>query len=137
MYGLRFPVHCCAAAILVTVVTDLPRAADVPKTPSTRQLEVDVLQLIADLDAGTRAKRIAAERKLLELGPDVLPFLPAPELLPSFSVRETIRKVRFELERSKARDSVRAARVRLRGSKPFIDWLNDLSRQTGNPLDGS
>lgn len=128
---------CWAAAILLTVMTDLPRAAEVTKKPSAPQLEEDVRQLVADLDAATRAKRSAAELRLLELGPAVLPFLPAPELLPSFSVRETVQKVRFQLERRKARESVLAARVNLRGRKPLTAWLTELARQSGNLLDGS
>ena len=57
------------------------------------EIEVEVRQLLVELSAATREQRSLAEKRLLELGPRVLPLLPAPELLPSASVREAVRRV--------------------------------------------
>src|SRR5258708_25057755 len=73
----------------LTVVAAEPAEGEV-------DLEREVRRLLDDLAGETRAQRTAAEKRLLELGPKVLPHLPPPELLPSISVREAVRKIRFE-----------------------------------------
>src|SRR4029077_17059752 len=92
----------------LTVVTAKPAA----RSP---ELEQEVRQLLSDLASDTRSRRVAAEKRLIELGPGVLALLPAPELLPSVSVREAVRRIRFELERAGARESVLPSRVTVQG----------------------
>lgn len=99
-------------------------------------LEDEVRQLVKDLGSDTRAQRAGAERRLRELGPKVLPHLPPSELLPSVSVRESVRRIRLDLERIAARESVLPSRVTLRGRLPVGAALGEISRQTGNVLDG-
>lgn len=99
-------------------------------------LEGEVRQLVADLSAETRAQRMAAEKRLIELGSRALPHLPAPELLPSVSVKEAVRRIRSELERTAARESVLPSRVTLASKLSFEEALAEISRQTGNRLDG-
>lgn len=95
-----------------------------------------VMEQIAKLDADTLQQRAVAERSLLEAGPDVLPFLPAPELLPNAAVRQTVRRIRLRLEEAKARDSVKASTVTTKGSMlPLKDILRVISEQTGNEFD--
>src|SRR5262249_8596555 len=106
------------------------------KAPDQVQLEEEVRGLLKDLAGQTRAQRTAAEKRLRELGPRILPHLPPPELLPSASVRETVRLLRADLERVKARESVLPSRVTLRGRYPLAKALVEISRQTGNALDG-
>jgi hypothetical protein len=105
-------------------------------TDSTVELEQEVRRLLADLAGETRARRLAAEKRLLELGPKVLPFLPASELLPTVSIREAVRRIRVELERVQARESVLPSRVTLAGKQSLAETLAELTRQTGNRLDG-
>jgi hypothetical protein len=88
------------------------------------------------LGGETRAQRSAAEKRLIELGPKVLPLLPAPELLATNSVREAVRKIRIELERVLARESVLPSHVTLHGMRSLSDILAEIARQTGNRLDG-
>lgn len=101
-------------------------------TQSTRQ---DVLQLVNQLDAEQRSVRIKAERSLLSLGPSVLPWLPAPELLESAQTRETVRRIRLELERRKALEAIKPTRATLMGRMSLDAAAESISKQTGNLID--
>lgn len=94
----------------------------------------EVEQLIQGLDASTLAERIHAERKLIELGPEVLPFLPAPELIESVAAREAVRRIRPQIERRAARESAAASHVTLEGERTVGDILEQIQRQTKNRL---
>jgi hypothetical protein len=113
------------------------RRANIAQAMAPSELEVEVRQLLTELSGATREQRSLAEKRLLELGPRVLPLLPAPELLPSASVREAVRRVRVELERRAARESVLPSRVTLDQTLSVREALAEIARQTGNPLDGS
>lgn len=125
---------------LVLSVVTVSRASwdDVPK-PNAEEPEVnrEVERLLKDLDAASRATRQAAEKRLLDLGPDVLRHLPPPELLPTAAVRDAVARVRTELERRHAQASIQPSRITLRGSRPLRDWIAELSLQSGNAIDAS
>jgi hypothetical protein len=131
--------------LAVTLATILPLVgklqavmADPPgKTANeASDLELAVQRLLKDLAGDSRAQRVDAERQLRALGPRVLPHLPAPELLPSNSVREVVRRIRLELERAAANESVRPSRVTLDGTETLEDALAAITRQTGNLVEG-
>ena len=131
------------AVTLATVqplVRELPTVAADPtgNTPDGAHpdLEQEVRRLLKELAGDTRMQRMEAERRLLSLGPKVLPHLPAPELLPSNSVREVVRRIRLELERAAAVDSVRPSLVTLAGTESLEDALAAITRQTGNLVEG-
>lgn len=105
------------------------------KTPE--ELQHAVNELLPELDAPTRARREQALHRLRELGPRILALLPAPELLPSAASAESVRQLRGELERQQARASIQGSKVTLQGTRPFGDWIREVSRQTRNPLDVS
>ncbi len=96
-----------------------------------------VAEQVQKLDADTLQERTQAERALLEAGPDVLPFLPAPELLPNAAVRQAVRRIRLRLEEAKARESVKGSTVTIKGTLPLKDILKQITEQTGNQLDAS
>jgi hypothetical protein len=56
-------------------------------------------------------------------------------LLPTVSVREAVDRIRQELERRQALESMRASRVTLQGTKPLGEWLTGLSKATRNRID--
>lgn len=101
--------------------------------PATLRTTVDGLLL--ELEASALADRARAERKLLDLGPDVLPFLPSPELVPSVSVREAVRRVRVQLERRAAKESALASRLSLRGEMTVTQLLQEFTKQTRNRVE--
>ena len=97
----------------------------------------DVERLIERLDAGTLRERAAAEQELLGVGPELLPLLPAPELLPSPSAREAVRRIRLRLEHDRAVASVAASQVDVPDSATVEELLEVIARQTGNRIDPS
>lgn len=124
-----------AVSVMVPIILrDLAVVAAEPAEGEV-DLEREVRRLLDDLAGETRAQRSAAEMRFLELGPKVLPHLPPPELLPSVSVREAVRKIRFELERVQARESVLPSRVTVEGGKSLRQTLDEMIFQTGNPLE--
>lgn len=118
----------------VGFVTICPaEGADKPADRSA-DLAERVHALIGELDAETLAARSAAEKALLELGPEILPHLPAPELLPNASVRESVRRLRVSLQRTSAERSVQASRVTLRGDVSLDAALRSIVEQTSNRM---
>ena len=102
--------------------------------PESRELSAKVAELLAQLDADQRSSRTAAERELLDLGPSILPLLPAPDLLPSVGVRATVVRIRVQLERRQALESVSPTRITLKDRKPLSQLLEAIAEQSGNPI---
>jgi hypothetical protein len=98
-------------------------------------LKREITRLIADLDSNTLKVRVRAKRRLLELGPPILPFLPEPEQLPNATLRVSVRSIRQALEKRRAIESIRPSRVTLKGRFPLVDVFSEVRRQTGNRLD--
>ena len=97
-----------------------------------------VRQLIGQLDADLRSVRVRATRELLRLGPEILPDLPPPELLPDAAVRQAVRRIRLKLERQQAAASVRSTRVTLRRqTRPLAELLRIIGTATRNRIDVS
>ena len=94
-----------------------------------------VESLIQQLDSQMLAERARAERSLLDLGPDVLTFLPAPELAPSVEVRQSITRIRIQLERRAARESAQASLVRFSGEVTVAELLKEFTAQTRNRIE--
>ncbi len=91
-----------------------------------------VSTLLKELDAKSRQQRLEAETELLKLGPAILDYLPPPDLLPNVSVREAVRRLRTELERTAAGQSIRASHVTLTGELTIRELIAAISDQTGN-----
>lgn len=123
-----------AIVAIVLMAAFAPCSSEEDPTRSA-EIEAEVRKLLVDLGAPTRAVRGAATKRLLDLGPRVLPYLPPPELLSSVSVRESVDRVRHELERRHAQTSTQASQVTLTGTRPLTEWLEEISLQTGNNLD--
>ncbi len=91
-------------------------------------------ELIQDLDSRTLSERTRAERQILDLGPVVLKNLPAPELVESTPVRESIRRIRKQLEQQAAKQSSRSSRVTLKGVFSLRQILFEIQQQTANEV---
>jgi len=94
----------------------------------------EVPKLIRQLDANTRTERLTAEQRLVELGPQILPLLPPPELLPSASVRDSVARLRITLEQRLARESVQPARITLSVTASIAEQVQSLAQLSGNRL---
>ena len=93
-----------------------------------------VSALLKQLDAKSRQQRQEAEAELLKLGPAILDSLPPSDLLPNVSVREAVRRLRTQLERIAAEQSIRASRVTLSGEHTIREAVTTISDQTGNGI---
>lgn len=129
----RLRTICLLVAVVTVEATFAGVAASAP--PDAAALKVEVQGLIEHLASPIRAQRTAAEKRLLELGPAVLDHLPPAELLPGTSVQAAVDRVRLDLERRRARESIRPSRVTLTGRRTLAGWLEEIERQSGNTLD--
>jgi hypothetical protein len=95
-----------------------------------------VARLIRQLDDDRPDSRQAAEAALVQLGPDVLELLPAPDAVASAEVRERLARVRGRLQTEQSRRSVEARLVSLDGDMTLAEALRAIQQQTGNALLG-
>jgi hypothetical protein len=109
-------------------------SSTLPAAPPERSA---VERLLEQLDAETLRERSAAEQSLLDCGPEVLPFLPAPELLPNAAVREAVRRIRIQLERDKAVASIAASHIEVPAAATAREYFEVIESQSGNRLDVS
>ncbi|MBX3438287.1 MAG: hypothetical protein KF861_12405, partial [Planctomycetaceae bacterium] len=91
-----------------------------------------VQRLIRQLDSASLSERSAAERRLQEMGPRILPLLSEPA--PSAAARDAIGRIRELLEREQAAQSVLPSRVTLKGEAPLHDVIPVIEAQTGNAI---
>jgi hypothetical protein len=99
-----------------------------------QDLAPTVTKLVRQLDAAEKVRREEAERQLLELGPPVLPHLPAPDA-GSAEVRLRLARVRTQLETRQGEQQVQASQVTISGKALALgDILSDIEKQTTNKL---
>ena len=102
--------------------------------PAREQGQEQVLQLIKLLDSNQLSQRQRAEKELLHLGPSILSFLPADSRLPSDEVRQRVSRIRGQLEKELAISVSAATLVDLAGTMTVNEALEQLARQSGNPV---
>ncbi len=136
MVRLSFLTGAPILPIALVVVAGLIAAARADDALSPqRELRVTVEALVKQLDAQALAERAHAERELLRRGPEILTYLPPPELTSSVSVRESMKRIRVQLERQAARESAQASTVRCSGEATVSDLLNTITAQTRNRVE--
>jgi len=107
-------------------------AQEETRNESVDQIEQRVENLVRQLGDSEFAKRKAAERNLVQLGPKILQHLSPPETAGTPAIREAIRRLREELERQAARESLNPGRVTLPASHKLTDIVSELTKQTRN-----
>ncbi|MBP3693286.1 MAG: hypothetical protein J6J31_02465 [Thermoguttaceae bacterium] len=95
--------------------------------------EANVGVLVKALSSPSAAKRADAEKELLEFGPAVLPFLPESVRSPEAQMR--LNRVRIQLERQTAEDSLEAGRVTLEAGTPTDEIAEKIVQQTQNQVE--
>jgi hypothetical protein len=93
-----------------------------------------VRQLIRELDAGQKARREEAEKKLLALGAKALDYLPENTDRLSAEAGQRLDRVREKLEKSAAENSIEQTVITLAGDKPLSEVLATIEKQTGNKI---
>ena len=126
---------CAAMGLVLVVVSILHVSAGDPVEKTGDELRGRVERLVADLDSDSRQTRELAERALRDLGPRVLPLLPAPDLISGAAARDAVRRVRVVLEQQQARESAGPSRVTFHGTVSLEQLLGALSSQTANTLE--
>ena len=117
-------------AIVLIAATTTASASASDDVPLRKQVEV----LMKDLDAKTLAERTRAEKGILDLGPSALRWLPSPEFVDSPSARESIRRIRLQLERQAARESSAPSRILLTGEHSLSEIVRQIRTQTKNQV---
>ncbi|MEX0977736.1 MAG: hypothetical protein WDZ48_02730 [Pirellulales bacterium] len=98
-------------------------------------LAAEVGRLVRQLDAAQLTERDDAERRLLALGPNVLPLLPAINDRTPAEVALRVTRLRQQMLRAQAAAATQASRVTLRGENlPLAGVLAEISKQSGNPI---
>ena len=94
-------------------------------------LKSDILEWVDELDAASLSKRKAAEKSLIDAGPEALKFL--PEKIPGASIEATERlaRVRKALSTIKTEEQSSAIVVRLDDVETLSDALEAISRDSG------
>lgn len=106
-------------------------------TPRAEKLTGDALtakvrSLLQQLDSNQQARREAAEKELVALGPDVLPLLPTVSARTPAEVRNRILRVRTALMKAAIEASTKPAIVTVQGEMKLSEALDQLSKQSGN-----
>ena len=87
---------------------------------------------VKQLIAGTRSERVAAQRELLTAGPGVLEWLPPLDSIHDIAAREQLRRIRIELERRSAKESVQASLLTLSAEMTLADAFRAVREQSKN-----
>ncbi|MFK7776971.1 MAG: hypothetical protein QM501_02455, partial [Gimesia sp.] len=99
------------------------------------QIKKQISELIHKLDSNQRVIRQQAEIQLEALGKPILSLLPPPELISSNSVREALQRIRLQIEKQAAKESIKASHVNLKGTFTLNHILAAITDQTGNSID--
>lgn len=98
------------------------------------ELELEVRRLVKQLDDDSLENRQAAEKKLVELGPDAMKLLPPVTRHTSAEVKVRLDRVRKALETAAAQAAAEASTVTLKGEMPLSEALAAFEKQTGNKI---
>lgn len=115
--------------------TTAPPSAINPKS-SSPSLKEQVARLVEDLDDDQRTRRDDAEKKLIDLGPDVIASLPDSDE-PSMSAEQQQRLTRIHRALSDAavKHSTDGSRISLQAvDQPLDKVLKELETQSGNRI---
>lgn len=107
-----------------------------PTDGATADLKVEVNRLVLQLDSVERSEREAAEKSLIELGPEALNLLPSITPRTPAEVKERLGRVRKTLETTTAESIAQSSLVTLAGEMSLGDALQAIQQQTGNQVTG-
>lgn len=96
--------------------------------------EQSVRVMVRRLESDTIQERDAAEKQLVEMGPSVLPFLPAVTARTSGEMKVRLQRIRQALESIDVGAYFEASTVTLSGTMQLAEALQQISEQTGNTI---
>ncbi len=126
---------CCGAliCILISALTGSVDAQDAPRTSAVDDLKSDVLEWVDELDAPSLATRKAAEKSLIEAGPEALQFLPESVAGVSVEAAERLNRIRKALKDMRTESETRSGSISIRLDKvgTLGEALEAISRDSG------
>jgi hypothetical protein len=94
----------------IALVADDGTEADVTDAEVT---EAEVTRLLSELDASSVVRRNAAEKRLVELGTAIVPFLPPKDATLSSEVAKRLARISHHVRFGRQKDSARRSTGRL------------------------
>jgi hypothetical protein len=114
---------------------DSPKAPAPKEREQARQALVDrVKKLVVQLDDDDQSRRDAAEKSLVEIGPDLLDVLPPPPAKASIELRARLGRVRAAVEKTHIEAFTRPSQITLHGKMKLSEAIASIERQSGNTL---
>lgn len=133
-----------SGVLLISSLLVLAQAAPKDKekeTPAAKvaaeveQALVDrVKKLVVQLDDDSQARRDAAEKALIEIGPDLLDILPPPGAKASIELKARLARVRTAIEKAHIESFTKPSVVTLQGEFKLAEAIAALSKQSGNTI---
>ncbi|MEZ6138636.1 MAG: hypothetical protein R3C53_27445 [Pirellulaceae bacterium] len=112
--------------------------ADEATAPPPNRGEVtnaEIRRVLRELESDELATRDAAEKQLVEMGPNILPFLPTVTPRTSGEMKVRLQRIRQTLQQSEVQTFFEASTVTLAGAMDLGDALKSIEEQTGNAIE--
>lgn len=98
-------------------------------------LKLEVRHLVRRLDARELVDRETAEKALVEMGPKVLDFLPAPDQRVPAEVKQRLDRIKVLLQKQQAKAAAANSTITLSGKRMLLaDIFKAIQEQTGNRI---
>lgn len=94
----------------------------------------EVRRVLRALDSDQAAERDAAEKRLIELGSPVLPFLPEISSTTSGELKIRLQRLRDQLQTTKIETYFEASLLTLNGKMKVAEALAEITKQSGNVI---
>lgn len=101
-------------------------------SPAKQELAGQVRRLVLLLDGNKLSLRERAEKELIQLGPEILSYLPDDSEVESDEVRQRLERIRITHQKKLSALVTQASQVDLAGQMTIQEALEQLARQTGN-----
>ncbi|MFO0914900.1 MAG: hypothetical protein U0795_18215 [Pirellulales bacterium] len=111
-----------------------PAAESAAKSTEDAAQKDKIAALFRQLEAPGQAAREAAEKELVNLGPDVLNHLPAITATTSAELKLRVARIQSELQKQFAASLAKGSTVSLNGRMKLSAALESLQQQTGNQI---
>lgn len=142
--GLRtVAISCLSLVALLLASTSSAQDKLDPASPSPTASEStgeksvslpEMRKLLRDLDSAELATRDAAEKRLIELGPGVVPYLPEISSNTSGEMKIRLQRIRDQLQTSNIKTFFEASLVTLQGKMKAAEAIAQITEQTGNKI---
>lgn len=123
------------SSLLVLAQAAPPQKASAKVAAEVEQALVDkVKKLVVQLDDDSQARRDAAEKALIEIGPDLLDILPPPGSKASIELKARLARVRTAVEKAYIESFTKPSVVTLQGKFKLAEAIEALAKQSGNTI---